>query len=64
MLILQSEKEKIVENKNLRKLTALLPQGELTQIAQSKHEILFERDLIRAEALKKISQFFTANSAK
>lgn len=53
-----------MENKNLRKLTALLPRGELTQIAQSKHEILFERDLIRSEALKKISQFFTANSAK
>ncbi|HDR1070488.1 TPA: alpha/beta hydrolase [Pasteurella multocida] len=64
VLILQSEKEKIVENKNLRKLTALLPRGELTQIAQSKHEILFERDLIRSEALKKISQFFTANSAE
>lgn len=64
VLILQSEKEKIVDNKNLEKLTALLPQGKLVQIAQSKHEILFERDPIRDEALAHISQFFTENSAK
>ncbi|WP_424406964.1 alpha/beta fold hydrolase [Pasteurella sp. PK-2025] len=64
VLILQSEKEKIVENKNLRELTALLPQGELLQIADSKHEILFERDEIRSPVLAKIQHFFTAKHAK
>lgn len=64
VLILQSEKEKIVDNQHLEKLTALLPQGKLVQIAHSKHEILFERDPIRDAALKQIHQFFNENRAK
>ncbi|WP_075319897.1 alpha/beta fold hydrolase [Histophilus somni] len=64
VLVLQSEREKIVDNQNLQKLTALLPQAQLVQIEHSRHEILFERDRIRDLALAKINQFFTENNAK
>lgn len=58
VLILQAEKEKIVENKTLAKLTALFPQGQLELIENAKHEILFERDELRAEVLKRIADYF------
>ncbi|MDG2943784.1 alpha/beta hydrolase [Exercitatus varius] len=57
VLILQSEQEKIVANKNLENLTALLPQGKLEQIPLAKHEILFEKDAVRENALQKIWTF-------
>lgn len=57
ILILQADKEKIVQNKNLKKLTALLPQGEVRLIEKAKHEILFERDGIRTQALQSIFAF-------
>ncbi|TCP97280.1 lysophospholipase [Cricetibacter osteomyelitidis] len=58
ILILYSEKEKIVSNKNLAKLTALFLHCETKQINHAKHEILFERDHIRELAMKEIFQFF------
>ncbi|WP_439328300.1 alpha/beta fold hydrolase [Lonepinella sp. BR2357] len=57
VLILQAEKDNIVENKNIEKFTALLPKGKLIPIKQAKHEILFERDEIRNVALEHIFQF-------
>lgn len=57
LLILQAEKEKIVSNKTLEKLTALLPQSKLETIPQAKHEILFEQDKCREQALERIFQF-------
>ncbi len=42
MLILQAEKEKIVDNKNLEKLTALFPHAESMLVPQAKHEILLK----------------------
>lgn len=58
IMILQAEKDKVVNNKTLPELTALLPQGQLQDISQAKHEILFEQDKIRAPAIKRISDFF------
>lgn len=57
VLILQSEKEKIVDNKTLEKLTALFPNATCEVVKNAKHEILFERDEIRANALNLITQF-------
>ncbi|QLB12256.1 lysophospholipase [Bisgaardia hudsonensis] len=57
ILILRSEKEKIVNNKNLENLTALLEKGTLETVNNAKHEILFERDPIRYNALQSIFKF-------
>ncbi|MCK3658168.1 hydrolase [Pasteurellaceae bacterium Pebbles2] len=57
VLILEAEQEKIVDNKNLAKFTALLPQGKLIKIPHAKHEILFEQDQRRAMALAEIQRF-------
>ncbi|TGY50242.1 alpha/beta hydrolase [Rodentibacter caecimuris] len=58
VLILQSEKEKIVDNKTLQKLTALFPNASCELVHQAKHEILFERDGLRENVMKNITQFF------
>ena len=60
VLVLQAEKEQIVENKNLAKLTALLPQAQLKLARESKHEILFEREDIRDWALSEILAWFNS----
>ncbi|WP_386697870.1 alpha/beta fold hydrolase [Lonepinella sp. MS14436] len=62
VLILQAEKEKIVDNKNLAKFTALLPQGKLVKIERAKHEILFECDDIRNTALNRIYSFVNCST--
>lgn len=59
ILVLQAEKDKVVNNKNLAKLTALLPQGQLKTIPQAKHELLFERDQLRCGVIALISDFFS-----
>ena len=58
VLVFQSERERIVSNKNMQKLTALLPQGQCEIIPHAKHEILFERDAIREAAIQQILAFF------
>ena len=57
ILILQAEKEKIVDNKNLEKLTALFPHAESMLVPQAKHEILFEKDNVRKVVLERVNQF-------
>ena len=57
VLILQAEKEKIVDNKNLEKLTALFPHAESMLVPQAKHEILFEKDNVRKAVLEHVNQF-------
>ena len=57
VLILQAEKEKIVDNKNLEKLTALFLHAESMLVPQAKHEILFEKDNVRKAALERVNQF-------
>ena len=57
VLILQAEKENIVNNKTLKKLTALFPNAHREIIPQAKHEILFERDKLRADVIKNIMNF-------
>ena len=57
ILILQAEKEKIVDNKNLEKLTALFPHAESILVHQAKHEILFEKDNVRKAVLERMNQF-------
>ncbi len=57
ILILQAEKEKIVDNKNLEKLTALFPNARCEVILNAKHEILFEQDKLRKEIIFKMLEF-------
>ncbi|MEX4604203.1 alpha/beta hydrolase [Haemophilus influenzae] len=57
ILILQAEKEKIVDNKNLEKLTALFPNARCEVILNAKHEILFEQDKLRKETIFKMLEF-------
>ncbi|MFZ7158810.1 alpha/beta fold hydrolase [Avibacterium gallinarum] len=61
VLVLQAGKEKIVENAQLEKLVACLPKGQLITVENAKHEILFERDKIRAEALSAVQAFISNN---
>ena len=61
VLVLEAEQEKIVNNKTLKKLTALLPHGERRKIHGAKHEILFESDEIRTPVLQRIYAFFNPN---
>ncbi|OOF69874.1 alpha/beta fold hydrolase [Rodentibacter caecimuris] len=63
ILILQSEKEKIVDNQSLQKLTVLFPQGNCVQVDGAKHEILFERDNIRGKAMHCIFNFLNKEFA-
>ncbi|MBS6027083.1 MAG: alpha/beta hydrolase [Haemophilus pittmaniae] len=58
VLILQAEKEKIVNNQHLPMLTTLFPQADCRLITHAKHEILFERDEIRALVMQQIHEFF------
>lgn len=57
ILILQAEKEKIVDNKNLEKLTVLFPNARCEVILNAKHEILFEQDKLRKETIFKMLEF-------
>ena len=57
ILILQAEKEKIVDNKNLEKLTALFPNAQCKVVFNAKHEVLFEQDELRRETISKILVF-------
>lgn len=57
ILILQAEKEKIVDNKNLEKLTVLFPNAQCKVVLNAKHEVLFEQDKLREETIFKMLEF-------
>ena len=57
ILILQAEKEKIVDNNNLEKLTALFPNARCEVVFNAKHEILFEQDKLRKKTIFKMLEF-------
>lgn len=57
ILILQAEKEKIVDNNNLEKLTALFPNAKCKVVFNAKHEILFEQDKLRKKTIFKMLEF-------
>ncbi|UXN34969.1 alpha/beta fold hydrolase [Avibacterium paragallinarum] len=59
VLVLQAGKEKIVANDRLEKLVSRLPQGQLITLENAKHEILFERDPLRTQALEAINAFIS-----
>ncbi len=60
-LILQAEKEQIVNNQTLSKLTALFPNAECKIVPNAKHEILFETTPLRANVINQILQFLSGN---
>jgi len=62
ILILQAEKEKIVDNKNLEKLTALFPNAQCKVVLNAKHEVLFEKDNVRRNVLKNVNHFLNVQS--
>lgn len=57
ILILQAEKEKIVDNNNLEKLTALFLNARCEVVFNAKHEILFEQDKLRKKTIFKMLEF-------
>lgn len=62
ILILQAEKEKIVDNKNLEKLTSLFPNAQCKVVLNAKHEVLFEKDNVRRNVLKNVNHFLNVQS--
>ena len=62
ILILQAEKEKIVDNKNLEKLTVLFPNAQYKVVFNAKHEVLFEKDNVRRNVLKNVNHFLNVQS--
>lgn len=62
ILILQAEKEKIVDNNNLEKLTALFPNARCEVVFNAKHEVLFEKDNVRRNVLKSVNHFLNVQS--
>ncbi|HHE9475026.1 TPA: alpha/beta hydrolase [Haemophilus influenzae 10810] len=62
ILILQAEKEKIVDNSNLEKLTALFPNARCEVVFNAKHEVLFEKDNVRRNVLKSVNHFLNVQS--
>ncbi|MEX4460181.1 alpha/beta hydrolase [Haemophilus influenzae] len=62
ILILQAEKEKIVDNNNLEKLTALFPNAQCKVVLNAKHEVLFEKDNVRRNVLKSVNHFLNVQS--
>lgn len=59
VLVLQAGKEKIVENGQLKHWIACLPKGQSLTIENAKHEILFELDSIRTQAIQNINEFIS-----
>lgn len=59
VMVLQAEKEMVVNNQRLSELVHMLPHGDLHLVQQAKHEILFEKESINAPIFDKISRFFT-----
>lgn len=57
VLVLGADKDQLVNPAAIRRVAALLPKGELAMFADSAHEILRERDSVRAEALARIDAF-------
>ena len=62
ILILQAEKEKIVDNKKLDKLTELFPNAQCKVVLNAKHEVLFEKDNVRRNVLKNVNHFLNVQS--
>ncbi len=60
ILVLEAQEEQIVNNENLAHLVSFLAQGKLEKISKAYHEILFEKDEVRTQALSKITQFFSS----
>lgn len=58
LLVLRAEKESIVDNKAMNMLLQKIPGAILHSIPNAKHEILFESDSARSEAMTAILEFF------
>ena len=58
VLVLQAEEEQIVDNKTMSKTVDLMPQAKCVVIPKAKHEILFEQDPAKHQALSAILDFF------
>ena len=58
VLVLQAEEEQIVDNKKMSKTVESMPQARCVVIPKAKHEILFEKDPAKHQALSTILDFF------
>lgn len=63
-LLMQGEKDKIVDNKSHLKFQKKAPNCQLITIKEAKHELLFESDACRNQALLETFAFFEAHSKK
>lgn len=59
MLILQAEKDVVVKNFGQNQFCSRTPFCELKTIKEAKHEILFERDSLRNQAITEIKNFLS-----
>ncbi|MFT6269617.1 MAG: lysophospholipase [Alphaproteobacteria bacterium] len=56
-LVLQAEQEQIVDNEKMTQFAEELPQASLVVVANARHELLFEKDEVRASIVAKILNF-------
>ncbi len=60
-LILQAQREQVVDNKLMHQVAQIIPDCEFVKVANAQHEILFEEDPARTFAMTKILDFLKAN---
>ncbi len=60
VLVLGADQDQLVSPAAIRRVAGLLPNGELAMFDDCAHEILRERDHVRAEALARIDAFLDA----
>jgi len=61
ILVLQAEQEQIVDNQKMSDTVSKIPQAKLLRIPQAQHEILFEKDEARQQALRAILDFLESS---
>jgi lysophospholipase len=62
VLLIGTERDRLVSPAAIRRAAALLPHAELEMFGDAAHEILRERDAVRLKALARIDAFLDANA--
>jgi lysophospholipase len=64
MLLIGTERDRLVSPAAIRRAASLLPNGELEMFDDAAHEILRERDEVRLKALARIDEFLDRNAPR
>lgn len=62
ILLIGTERDRLVDSRAIRRAAALLPRAELLMFKDAAHEILRETDDVRLEALARIDSFLDAHA--